>query len=816
MAAHASEKKSFLLRFATFVVDKRSLFFLIYILAVIFSAFSLGWVDVNESTTDYLPENTETRVGIELMAEEFFASGTGRIMVENVSLSQARDIAAGLGEIEGVAMVTFNEDESGYKDASALFDVTFAGETADEISIRAMEEIRSYLGDYDSYIDSDVGYDMNEMLASEMLVIMAVASVIVLAVLLLTSQAYAEVLVLIITFLAAAAVNMGTNFIYGEISFVSNSVTVVLQLALAIDYAIIMCHRFSEERLSHNNREACILALSKAIPEIASSSLTTISGMAALMFMQFGLGADMGKVLIKSIIISLLSVFTLMPGLLMLFAGALQRTRHRNFIPRIDFWGKITVKLRYVVPPIFLVAVIVAFVLSNNCPYAFGYSTLATTKMSEGQIAEERIKEAFGTQNVMAIIVPSGDYESEAQFLRELEACPEVNYAMGLANVEAMDGYTLTSGLTTRQFAELTDMDIEVVQLLYTAYAVSNEDMGELFNDINSYPIPLIDMFLYLSAELEGGFISLEGDMATMLEEMGGQLKEAMSQLQSDKHSRMVVSLDLPMEGEEVYSFLDVIHELGEKYYGEGNVLIVGEATSARDLADSFTRDNLLISILTAVFVMVILLFTFKSAGLPVLLILVIQGSIWINFSFPTIQRQNIFFMGYLIVSAIQMGANIDYAIVLSSRYLELKKTMPYKKAMVEALNLTFPTVMTSGVILSSAGILISFISTEPSIYTMGLCIGRGTIISMLLVLCVLPEILVFGDAIIEKTSFKVPLPELRQEIRGHMNVNGRVRGYVKGYVDANIHGSIRGEVSAMVETDSVKRLANGEEEGEE
>ena len=243
MAAHASEKKSFLLRFATFVVDKRSLFFLIYILAVIFSAFSLGWVDVNESTTDYLPENTETRVGIELMAEEFFASGTGRIMVENVSLSQARDIAAGLGEIEGVAMVTFNEDESGYKDASALFDVTFAGETADEISIRAMEEIRSYLGDYDSYIDSDVGYDMNEMLASEMLVIMAVASVIVLAVLLLTSQAYAEVLVLIITFLAAAAVNMGTNFIYGEISFVSNSVTVVLQLALAIDYATAFLRR---------------------------------------------------------------------------------------------------------------------------------------------------------------------------------------------------------------------------------------------------------------------------------------------------------------------------------------------------------------------------------------------------------------------------------------------------------------------------------------------------------------------------------------------------------------------------------------------
>ena len=816
MAAHKSENKNILVRIATFVVDKRSLFFLIYILAIIFSVFSLGWVTVNEDSTDYLPDNTETRLGIEIMAEEFFASGTGRIMVENVTAEQAQKIADDLAKIDGVAMVTFNNDESGYKGASALFDVTFAGETADEISLAAMNDIKEYLEGYDAYIDSDVGYDMNQMLLEEMSVIMVVAGILTLAVLLLTSQAYAEVLVLLMTFVAAAAINMGTNFIFKEISFVSNSVTVVLQLALAIDYAIIMCHRFTEERAIHDNRMACILALSKAIPEIASSSLTTISGMAALMFMQFGLGMDMGRVLIKSIIISLLSVFTLMPGLLMLFAGALQRTRHRNFIPRIDFWGKLTVKLRYVVPPIFLVVVISAFILSSNCPYAFGYSTLATTKMSETQLAEEKIKETFGTQNIMAIVVPSGDYESEAAFLKELEECEEVNYAMGLASIEAMDGYTLTSALTTREFSELTDMDIEIVQLLYTAYAVSNEDMGELFNDINSYPIPLIDMFLYLVEELEGGFITLDEEMASMLDELGGQLQEALNQLQSDKHSRMVVSLDLPMEGEEVYSFLDVIHSIGEKYYGEGNVIIVGEATSARDLADSFTRDNLLISVLTAVFVMIILLFTFKSAGLPVLLIVVIQGSIWINFSFPTLQQQNIFFMGYLIVSAIQMGANIDYAIVLSSRYLDLKKTMPYKQAMVEAMNLAFPTVMTSGVILSAAGLLISFISTEPSIYTMGLCIGRGTIISMILVLGVLPEILVFGDAIIEKTSFRVPLPELRQEIKGSMNVRGRVRGYVSGYVDANIHGTIRGEVRAMVETDSVKVLEEKAEEGEE
>lgn len=816
MSANTGEKKTFLYRLSAFIVDKRTLFFLFYILAAIFSVVAMGWVDVNEDTIAYLSDETETKIGINIMAEEFFASATARVMVENVTPSTAQSIADDLAEIDGIAMVTFDNSENGYKDAAAIFDVTFDGETADEISVNAMNEIRAYLSSYDSYVDSDVGYDMNQVLAEEMLVIMAVASVIMLGVLLLTSQAYAEVAVLLITFIAAALINMGTNFIYGEISFVSNSVTVVLQLALAIDYAIIMCHRFSEERLVHNTREACILALSKAIPEISSSSLTTISGLGALMFMQFGLGADMGKVLIKAILLSLLSVFTLMPGLLMLFANALDKTKHRNFIPRIDFWGKFVVKLRYVVPPIFLIVVVASFILSSNCPYAFGYTNLATTKKSEMQIAEEKIKERFGTQNIMAVIVPSGDYESEAAFLKDLEACEEVNYTMGLANIEAMDGYTLTSALNTRQFAELTDMDIEVVQLLYSAYALSHEDMSEIVNDINSYPIPLIDMFLYLADEVENGYISLDDEMASMLTDLKSQLSSALTQLQSDKHSRMVVSLDLPMEGQEAYDFMDVMHELGEKYYGEGNVIIVGEATSARDLADSFTRDNLLISVLTAFFVMIILLFTFKSAGLPVLLILVIQGSIWINFSFPTLQRQNIFFMGYLIVSAIQMGANIDYAIVLSSRYLELKKSMPYKDAMVQALNLAFPTVMTSGVIMSSAGLLISFISTEPSIYTMGLCIGRGTLISMILVLGVLPEILVLGDAIIEKTSFKVNLPELRRELKGEISVHGRVRGHISGYVDATIHGTIQGEANVMVETDAIKVIGSRGEVADE
>ena len=207
-----------------------------------------------------------------------------------------------------------------------------------------------------------------------------------------------------------------------------------------------------------------------------------------------------------------------------------------------------------------------------------------------------------------------------------------------------------------------------------------------------------------------------------------------------------------------------------------------------------------------ALFVMLILLFTFKSAGLPVLLILVIQGSIWLNFSVPAIENTPLYFLGYLIVNSIQMGANIDYAIVISSHYTELKQQYPPKKAIVEALNASFPTIFTSGTILAAAGSLIAVMTTNPVIATIGDCLGRGTIISIVLVLAVLPQILVLGDTIIERTSFE--MPGLDRKVRtasGTMHVHGRVRGYISGVIDAEVNGILTGQINASIATGDVE-----------
>lgn len=789
-------------KIATFIVDKRNLFFLLYAFALIFSIVATGWVKVENDITTYLPEDTETRQGLTVMNDNFVTYGTARVMVSNVTYETAENICSDLESIDGVTSVDFDDTTDHYKSASALFSVTFDGTTTDDISVHALHTIRDMLAGYDTYIDTEVGVDTSADLQSEMSVILVLAAIVIVLVLTLTSRSYAEVPVLIMTFGAAALLNMGTNFLCGTISFISNSVTVILQLALAIDYAIILCHRFSDEHETKDTREACIAALSKAIPEISSSSLTTISGLGALAFMHFGIGRDMATVLIKAILFSLLSVFTLMPGLLMVFSKKIDATRHKNLIPKITFLGKFDVATRFIVPPIFAVVVVVTAVLANKCPYCYSYTDLVTAKQSESQIAHQKIKNTFGVNNMVAVIVPTGDYDSERQLLKDLDSCAEVKSTQGLANIDAMDGYKLADALTPRQMSELAGLDYEVAEALYAAYAVDQNEYGKLISGLGDYKVPLFDMFMFLQREMKDGNITLDGDIQETLDDLFEQLNKAQLQLQSDKYSRLVVYLNLPEESDETIDFLDTMHAMIAKYYSS-DTYIVGNSTNVKDLSSSFGEDNMLISVLSALFVVIILLFTFKSAGLPVLLIVVIQGSIWINFSVPTIQHESLYFLGYLIVNSIQMGANIDYAIVISSHYSDLKKEMRPKEAIIAALNEAFPTIFTSGTILAVAGALIGVMTTNPVIAAIGTCLGRGTVISIVLVMAVLPQILLIGDTIVERTSFDVKVPvdlsRVNRTASGNMRVSGRVRGYVNGVIDAEIKGTLNGTLNASV-----------------
>lgn len=799
-----------MIKICGFIVDKRNLFFLLFGILIIFSAIARNWVHVENSMSYYLPGTTETRQGLDLMEEEFITYGTCNVMVANVSCEQAENILDMLENSDGVFSVDFDDTEDHYANGSAYYNVTFDYDENDDACLASLDTLKQNLDGYDYYLTTSLGDTQSELIAQEMNTISVLVAVVVVSVLLLTSQAYAEVPVLLITFLSAAIVQMGTNFVFGTISFVSNSVTIVLQLALSVDYAIILLNRYKEEHANLPAREAIIVALSKAIPEISGSSLTTVGGLVAMTFMQYKMGPDLGIVLIKAIVLSLCSVFLLMPGVIMLFAKLMDTTKHKNFVPDIPFVGKFAYATRYIIPPIFVLVIIAGFKISSDCPYVFGYSTITPPLENSVQKAEKLEESNFGSKNMVALIVPAGNYENEKKLLQDLEACPEVDYTMGLANIEAMDGYNLTDKLTPRQFSELIDLDYEVAELVYAAYAVNDEDYAKVVNGLSGYSVPLIDMFMFVHDEVDEGYVTLDDELQETLDDAYEQMNFAMNQLQGENYSRMLVYLTLPEESEETFAFIDRMHDIAGKYY-DGKILVCGESVSQYDLQKTFGRDNTVVSVVSILAVLVVLLFTFKSAGMPVLLIAVIQGCIWINFSVPTIQHDNLFFMGYLIVSSIQMGANIDYAIVIASRYTELRETMGRKESIINTMNLSFPTIITSGSMMAVSGILIGKMTSDVAIFGIGKSLGRGTLISIFVTMFVLPQILLAGDKIIEKTAFVMNMPVRTKNVTGLMRVDGLVRGRIEGTVTGTMSAIVRGNVSAYVEAGDVTELTEEE-----
>lgn len=763
-------------KLAEFIVDKRKFLLIIFIAAAIGSVIMSSHINVIQELTDYLPDDTETSIGLDVMDEQFTTFGTAKVMVQNVTYDQAKAIADQLKDIKGVSAVDFYEEDEddenndseekeftnsedmrdSYQDLAALYSISFETPEDDSLAQAAIADVRTALKDYDAWFYTTVDKDDAADLQDDMKVILVIAVIIIVGVLLFTSGTYMEIAIFMLVFGMAALLNMGTNFIFYNISFVTNAVATVLQLAMAIDYAIILFHRFMEEKGKVNTREALVRALEKGIPEISSSSLTTMAGMVALMFMQFGIGLDLGRVMIKAILLSMLSVFGFMPGLIMLWEKQIDRTLHKSFVPNIEFWGKIVLAIRHVTLPVFAVVMVVACFLSVNCNYVYDNSSVESAKMNEYMTAKREISKVFDLDNTLAVVVPKGDYDSEARIMEEVESLPMVDSTLGLANVTVDDDeqYVLTDSLTPQELADITDMDIDTIRLLYRFYAWKEEKYGAFLNSIDDFEIPLLSMIDFIYGEEENETFDFSADFSQDIQDMHKTVSDAREQLEGDEYSRMLVMTTGPIEGDEIFHTIDQIRDIAYQYYHE--VYVVGDSTSDYDLSKSFTQDNLMVSIMTAVFVAIILLFTFTNYSIPLILVATIQTSIWINFSIPAVTGTGMFFLSYLIVSSIQMGATIDYAIVITSRYTAYRKENVDKRtAIIKTLNESFPTIITSGTIMTSAGFVIGQITSNPVIASLGTTLGTGTLTSIILVMLILPQLLYAFDGVINKTYRK-------------------------------------------------------------
>ncbi len=753
------------------IVKLKWVFLVLFVALSIFGAVMIPHTKINYDLTGYLPAHCDSSTALELLKKEFDDKGMAYVMVKDVTPEKAGEIKTRLEKVEGVATVTYVESMN-YKNNSALYTVTLKDYDSTAGAFDAVKGVIDALSDEKAYLSGQSAFSYYTKLETEQSIMkLGIAIVvIILLVMLFTSKTYFELIVLILVFGAAMAINMGTNFLFvNGISYIANLVALVLQLALSLDYSIILLHRYMEERDNGEDaKTATVTALTKGLPEILSSSLTTVAGLAALMLMTLSIGAEIGLSLAKGIVISMATVIFFMPALLVIFDKPIQKTRHKSFVPNVTKPARAIVKARKVIVPAFLLIAILAGVAQGFNKYSFNYNS-GSLIVAPKKVIEET---GFGTLNSLVVVVPKGDAEKERQLVKYVESFDLIDKSQ-------------TTALSTINVYSFIDADSS--ETLYLTDEVSKKDIGNLIDKIpsdagvnpliikpiiegwfddyvkNYLPegtkpskakVRLIDLLDFAVREkLDSLSPLLNGNEETKayLEQVK-QISFAKANLESENYSRITFNINGGVEDDDVFELVKTLKTGVSDFYEER--YITGESVVCYEMSEYFMKDNLMVCLFTDLFILVILLITFRNISLPIILILAIQGGIFINFAIPFLSKTSISFIGYLIISAIQMGATIDYAIVLTNRYRNLRKDFTDRyDAMAAATNAVFPTILTSGVILTATGFVMSMLSSGV-VAQLGMLLGVGTLTSIIIVLFVLPSLLLVTEKVVDKTDF--------------------------------------------------------------
>ena len=662
------------------------------VLAVICAGLST-LVGVNYNFADYLPDDAPSTKALNIMEEEYSQPIPNmRVVIYDVTIPEALDYKEKIENAEGVKEVTWLDDsidiyqpleladqdttDTWYKNSDALFSVTVSSNEDEKAA--AVEAIREIIGDNNAMSGIAVTDVLSPVHTSqEIQKIILIALPIIFVILLLTTTSWFEPVLFMVTIGVAIMLNRGTNLMFGEISFVTNAAGSVLQLAVSMDYSIFLLHRFAENRQDGKPvQEAMIAAVKQSMGSVLSSGLTTVTGFAALILMRFKIGPDMGYVMAKAIVFSLICVLCFLPALAISTYKLIDKTWHRPFYPAFSKFAKGVLKVRI---PALTIAVLIAipcFIAQGRNDFIYGSSRVYSTE--ETQMGRDllAVEDEYGASNPLVIMVPKGDISKEAQLNDALK---------------------------------------------------SDSDVISVISYVNT-----------VGASIPENFVP----------------EEALSQLYSEHYSRFVVTLDTEEIEDGWADKIDRVREICEEYYGD-EVLIAGDLASTEDLKDTITVDNTRVNILAILFVFVILVVNFKSITLPIILTLVIELSIWINLSVPYFQSTTLHYIGYLIISSVQLGATIDYAILLTGRYLEERKTKTRREAAAESIRACVLSLFTSAIILTIAGFVLGAVSTNLVLSQLGTLVGRGAVISFILVLFALPALLMIFDRVIEKTTAK-------------------------------------------------------------
>ena len=739
-------------KFSAGIVKGRWICFGVFIALTIACVCLIPQIKVEYDLTTQMPQDSYTSEALDVLKREFDDKGMTYVCVVNIDSTEAKDIADELKDLEGVANVTYVE-QMNFKNGKALYTVNLKDYDSTAECFDTIERIIDHLDNTsrESYLTGQSAYSYFTKAETEQSIfkIGVVIVILILVMLIFTSKTYFEILLMLIVFAVAVAINMGTNVLFDGISYIANLVSLVLQLALSLDYMVVLLHRYMEERQSYDAKEATARALSKGIVEICSSALTTIAGLGSLLLMTMPIGVEIGLSLGKSIVASLLSVVFFMPALLVLLDKPLMKSKHRPFVPNIKRPAKAILKARWVIVPLFVVIVVLSCVGQLQNVYGFNYN--GGSMILD---AKEQIEPEFGTLNSLVVVVPKGNAEKERELANYISSFTDnVDSVNALSTIEVTEGLYLTDEFSRDDVVGLinslvgdTDIGIpsnvlkNMAQSIFDGYTEAHG-----ITDPNA-KVRVVDLLEHLASD--DSFSILLGDYASLLD----SLIFAKANLESENYSRLTFNVTSGIEGEATFKFIDEILAHIPDYYEE--FYITGESIACYDMESNFDEDNMLVCVCSLFFVLIILFFTFKNILLPLVLILAIQGGIWINFVFPFLLGNPVMFIGYLIITAVQMGATIDYAIVLTNRYRTTRhKFLNRFDAMAEAQNATFPTVLTSGLILTGTGFALSLLASG-TVAAMGSLLGIGTLVSLLIVIFVLPSLLLVTEKAVDKCDF--------------------------------------------------------------
>ena len=660
-----------------------------FILAVLISAVMAPFVNVNYDLTEYLPDTVQSRQGLNIMEETFGYPGTARVMIKDVTLYEAKAYKDRLEEVDGVdqilwldtaanvfsgeGFIDYTSIDEYYKDNCAVMDITFdEGDTSRRTS-RAIDEMREITGDKGYYVGMAVqDKSVAENVQEEMQMILVIGVAMIFLVLCVTTNSWIEPFLYLTVMGVAVVINKGTNIFLGEISFLTNSVSAVLQLAVSMDYSIFLIHAFTRyKKVGMEQTEALRAAIDEALNSIFASSLTTIVGFLVLVFMKFSIGFDMGIVLAKGIVCSLLTVVLFMPAMILRLAKWMDRTAHRPFLPEFDRLSRGIFKMRYVVLAVVAVLTVPAYTAQGMNSYMYGNDSVGAGEGTEVYADEQEIDQIFGRSNMMMALVPSGDNVKEREFADEISDLPYTKSVLSLSQ-------TLPQGVPESFLPE------SVTGLLHD----------------------------------ESGW------------------------------SRILIYVRSKGESEKAFQYSDEIQSIMKKYYPEESYL-VGATPSTQDIKTTITADYSRVNTLSLIGVFVVVMFSFRSVLIPIITMIPIEVAIFINMAVPYIAGETMIFMGYIIVSSIQLGATVDYAILTTNNYIACRKELDKNAAAVETLKRSIPSILTSGSILTIVGYILYHVSSIAAIGDMGHLIGRGAILSMILVCTLMPALLVLGDRIL-------------------------------------------------------------------